>query len=313
MVREYTEQDLASMEGPRDLKEQGSIPWSWQTVSALQHMWQSLHLNFEHYMTILGEAREHRIWEKIPPDVPYGSEGNMLKQVEVGNDKDAQKRMKIQTLTATARKIHQNGGDRRSEEFQSYHDNSETLGRGSGSEYILGLVARDNPEFFAQVVSGELSFTSAAAMARAAGVGFLSRKPSVSLPDNVDRVADRMGHERKAVPYVPGHVHARRVVVSKVNHYRLFPAIGCLGQAAGRVVNRCAGGISSVGEEADVVAVGYGLQDAGQRVFLAPDFDVGLLVFPPVKAVLAGGLAKDVGGASPLGWHHWGSAAVDDG
>ncbi len=192
MVREYTDQDLASMEGPRDLKERGSIQWSWQTVSALQHMWQSLHLNYEHYMTILGEAREHRIWESIPPDDPYGSEANMLKQVEVGNDKDAQKRMKVQTLAATARKIQQHGGDRRSEDFQGYHDNLENPKRGAGSEYILSLVARDNPEFFARVVSGELSFTSAAAMARAAGVGLPSRKPSVSLSDNVERVADRL-------------------------------------------------------------------------------------------------------------------------
>ena len=192
MVREHTEQELASMEGPRDLKERGSVEWSWQTVSALQHMWQSLHLNYENYTTILDEAREHRIWEKIPPDDPYGSEANMLKQVEIGNDKDAQKRMKIQTLAATARKIQQHGGDRHSEEFQDYLGNLETPRQGNTSEYILGLVARDNPEFFAQVASGELSFTSAAATARAAGVGLPTRRPTLSLSDNVDRVADRM-------------------------------------------------------------------------------------------------------------------------
>ena len=185
MVREYTEQDLASMEGPRDLKEPGSTQWSRQTVSALQHMWQSLHLNYEHYMTILGEAREYRIWELIPPEAPYGSEANMLKQVEVGNDKDAQKRMKVQTLAATARQIQQHGGDRRSEKVQPSK-------YGNTNEYILSLIARDNPEFLAKMVSGEVSFTSAAAAARAAGVGLPSRKPTVSLSDNVDRVADRM-------------------------------------------------------------------------------------------------------------------------
>ena len=75
------------MEGPRDLKKQGSIPWSWQTLSALQHMWQSLQLNYEHYMTILEEAREHCIWEKIPPSRPYGTEANMLEHVMIGNNK----------------------------------------------------------------------------------------------------------------------------------------------------------------------------------------------------------------------------------
>ena len=192
MVRAYTEQDLASMEGPRDLKERGSIPWSWQTVSALQHMWQSLHLNYEHYMTILGEARENRIWDKIPPDKPYGSEATMLKQVEVGNGKDAQKRMKIQTLAATARQRLQQGGDRRSDEFQDSHENLEKSKPGTNMEYIADLVRRDNPEFLAKVASGEMSFVSAAAMARAAGVSIPNRRPAVSLSDNVERVADRM-------------------------------------------------------------------------------------------------------------------------
>ena len=71
MVRKYTEQDLASMEGPRGLKK------------ALQHMWQSLQLNYEHYMTILEEA----LWEKIPPSRPYGTEANMLEHVMIGNNK----------------------------------------------------------------------------------------------------------------------------------------------------------------------------------------------------------------------------------
>ena len=192
MVRSYTDQDAASMEGPRDLKEQGSVSWSWQTVSALQHMWQSLHLNYEHYMRILGEAREHRIWEKIPPDKPYGSEGNLLTQVEVGNDKDAQKRMKIQTLASTARRIMQRGGDRRSKEFQDSLANLEKSKAGDNTEHILTLVARDNPDFLAKVASGELSFATARAIARAADVSMPSRKPAVSLSDNVERVADRI-------------------------------------------------------------------------------------------------------------------------
>ena len=35
---DMTEQDMAEV-GPRDLKEPGSPPWCWQTVSLLQSMW----------------------------------------------------------------------------------------------------------------------------------------------------------------------------------------------------------------------------------------------------------------------------------
>ena len=112
MTSQFTEQDLASMEGPRALKEPGSTEWSWQTVSALQYMWQSLHLNYEHYMSVLSEAEEHRIWEKIPPDAPYGSKEAMLAQVEVGDAKDAQKKMRVQTLAAQARALQKRGRPR---------------------------------------------------------------------------------------------------------------------------------------------------------------------------------------------------------
>ncbi len=192
MASVHTDQQQASMSGPRDLKEKGSPDWAWQTVSALQHMWQSLHLNYEHYMTILNEARDYRIWEQIPPEAPYGSEAKMLAQVEVGNDKDAQKRMKIQTLAATARRIKDNGGDRRSEDFQSYHGNSETVKRGNSEDYIMGLIARDNPEFMAKLAAGEVTFTGAAAAARAAGVAIPVRKTSVYLSRDVDGVAARL-------------------------------------------------------------------------------------------------------------------------
>ena len=181
MVRGYSEQDLASMEGPRDLKERGSVAWSWQTVSALQHMWQSLHLNYEHYMGILAEAQEHRIWEKIPPDNPYGSENNMLKQVEVGTANDAHKRMRIQTLAAQTRQVLRRPGGEKG-----------TPRSWRSSEYVMGLIAKENPEFAEKIASGEVVFTSARQAARAAGVFIPARKPTVNLSDNVERVADKI-------------------------------------------------------------------------------------------------------------------------
>ena len=113
MADTFSEQDLASIEGPRATKEPGTVQWCWQTISALQHMWNSLHLNYEHYMTILSEAEEQHIWNKVPPEKPYGSKAEMLKRVEVGDSRDVQKRMKIQTLAAQARALQKQGNTKK--------------------------------------------------------------------------------------------------------------------------------------------------------------------------------------------------------
>ena len=190
MVELHPEQALASADGPRDLKEAGSIPWSWQTVSALQHMWQSLHLNYEHYMNILDEAQEHRIWDKIPPDKPYGSESKMLREVEVGNAKDAHKRMKIQTLAATARRVMKHRGNRDGNQADKHQ--LEKAKRGDSSEYIMGLIKRENPEFAAKIAAGDEVFASMRAAAKAAGVELKPLTPTLRLSDNIERVATRI-------------------------------------------------------------------------------------------------------------------------
>ncbi len=177
MTTGYNEQELASMSGPRPLKEPGSVEWCWQTVSALQHMWQSLRLNYEHYITLLNEAEAEAIWEKIPPDNPYGSKAAMLKQVEVGESQDAHKRMRIQTLAAQAKALQQTG---RPAAVQKSAGNSNV--------YLLRRIARDHPDTLQRIVDGE--FDSARAAAREAGIALAQPKKTVVLSDNVERVAD---------------------------------------------------------------------------------------------------------------------------
>lgn len=190
MVANYSEQELASMSGPRPLKDVGSVEWCWQTVSALQHMWQSLHLNYEHYITILNEAEDEAIWEKIPPDKPYGSKSKMLAQVEVGDPKDVHKRMRIQTLAAQARALQKNRGAQRGDDVQTYNANTENSANGNNSEYLLGRIARDNPIVFQKVIDGE--FLSVRAAAREAGIELAQPKKTVTLTTNVERVADTL-------------------------------------------------------------------------------------------------------------------------
>ena len=184
----YSEQELASMSGPRPLKDVGSVEWCWQTVSALQHMWQSLHLNYEHYITILNEAEAEAIWEKIPPEKPYGSKAKMLAQVEVGDSKDVHKQMRIQTLAAQAKALQRQG--KLAHEDKLYNGNVLPPKYGNNPEYLLERIARDNPDVFQRVIDGE--FVSARAAAREAGISLAQPKKTLTLSDNVERVADTL-------------------------------------------------------------------------------------------------------------------------
>ena len=153
------EQDAASMTGPRVLKEPGEILWCWQTISALQSMWKSLNLAYDQYMRTWAEAEEHAIWEKIPPDNPFGTKDAMLEQLDVGDEVAAKARVAVQAIASRPLKRH--GGH-------------------------LSRIARDYPEIFRRMQNGE--FSSVAAAAREAGI-MKPRTKTVSLSPNVERVA----------------------------------------------------------------------------------------------------------------------------
>ena len=119
-------------------------------------MWQSLDHNFDRYMETWTDAQEHRIWEKIPRDNPYGSKDEMLRQLAVGDEKEAQKRLKVQVLASKAKALQRHGGNRRSEDFQGSHanlENGDMPTRGANSDYLLALLQRDHPEILDTGVS----------------------------------------------------------------------------------------------------------------------------------------------------------------
>jgi AP2 domain len=73
---------------PRDSREPGSPDWCYQTMNLMKRAYQSTgseHRWFEQY---LNELREHRAWEKVPIDQPYGSEAAMI-EGELGKRKDS--------------------------------------------------------------------------------------------------------------------------------------------------------------------------------------------------------------------------------
>ena len=154
------EQDQASMIGPRDMKEPGDPAWCWQTISALQTMWKGLESDCDRYVRIWSEAEEHRVWEKVPYDAPYGTKEKMLEQLALGDDAAARARVAIQAMP-----------------------NSPKTRKGSTSaDYLADRIGRERPDILERMKRGE--FTSFASAAREAGIKVPKSKRMVISNDN---------------------------------------------------------------------------------------------------------------------------------
>lgn len=167
-----TEQEQSNI-GPRDLKEPGSPAWCWQTVSLLQNMWGSLDLNVVRYEEVWDAAEEHRIWERIPVEEPYGSLEVMQERLKVGDK--AQARARTSDLIIRTKPLGRHGRPRNGSQDADQH-----LARGSG-EYLAAVIKRDHPEVAARMERGE--FTSVAEAARAAGIYREGPKKITASPD----------------------------------------------------------------------------------------------------------------------------------
>ena len=170
-----SEQDEAGASGPRAMKEPGDPVWCWQTISHLQSLWQSLNLDFDMYMTTWAEADVHRVWENVPYDNPFGTKENMLRQLEIGDDQAAEKRVACQAIAARAMR-------HKSRPFKA----DERSHQGN----IIARIARERPDILDRMIQKEFQTVSEAV--KAAGIGFTKRKKTVTLSDNVDRVADTL-------------------------------------------------------------------------------------------------------------------------
>ena len=175
-----TEREKALI-GNRANKTPGSTPWSWQTIEALQFMWENLEICYGSYVQLWREAEEQAIWDKVPPDNPYGSKEAMLNALAVG-DEDAAN-AKLAAESAMVKPLKQHGGVREKGEKQG---DGRNLGRGNRKKYLIARIARDHPMIHRRLMNGE--FKSATDAARAAGI---YRPPTkrVGLVPDVNRVA----------------------------------------------------------------------------------------------------------------------------
>jgi hypothetical protein len=154
--------------GPRQLKDPASVDYAWQTIALLKRKYQSKEVLIQQWEETLAEAEQHRIYEKVPPESPYGSLEAMLK-AELGVGVEESRRAKAQQMAADegVLPLNRNGGDRKTEDGVSgLLDNSEQ--RGTGTSYLVRRLKRDHPEVAEALGRGE--YPSARQAAIAAGI-----------------------------------------------------------------------------------------------------------------------------------------------
>ena len=167
-----TEREQALV-GNRANKTPGSTSWSWQTIEALQFMWENLEICYASYVQLWREAEEQAIWDKVPPDNPFGSKEAMLNALAVGDEDLAG--AKVAGLAAVTKPLQPHGGQ------------TPKNGKGGAkADYLTARIARDHPEIHRRMMNGE--FKTVADAARAAGI-YRPRSKSVGLISDVNKVA----------------------------------------------------------------------------------------------------------------------------
>jgi hypothetical protein len=63
---------LTALYGPRDLKKPGSQEWIIQTTYYAQGVWVSLNADTKRWRQVVAELDSQEVWNKYPPEKPYG-------------------------------------------------------------------------------------------------------------------------------------------------------------------------------------------------------------------------------------------------
>ena len=171
---------------PRGSREPGSPEWCYQTLSLMVRTYQSVQIDHRHFEEYLIGLREHRAWEKVPVDNPYGSEERML-LTELGKraDQIEEELTKIrQTEAALAAKVI-DAEDRAAQRpvgrpeilYEEKNDIQDYKApTGTSAAAALRRLRKDRPDIHGRVLAGELS--PPAGMIEA---GFREKAPSRKL------------------------------------------------------------------------------------------------------------------------------------
>jgi hypothetical protein len=166
----------AIMAGPLPDSSKGSLKHCWQVVSLLHASWDARAMGEANWERHLGVIQEYRMWEKIPPEQPYGSLDALLRaELKVS---EAAILAELHRLRSEARHL-QGALPAKAEQAygkgkagpgrgQKTGDNITRLSRGTSAAYRLQILKRDHPDVAAAYARG--AYRSVRAAEIAAGV-----------------------------------------------------------------------------------------------------------------------------------------------
>jgi hypothetical protein len=157
--------------GPRALKEPGSIQWCYQTLELLKIRWEREESTAADLRAILDEVKTYKVWEKIPPEQPYGSEEDMLR-AELGVGAQEAEREILSRHDAGAR------GGRGKKAMEGLH----SFSGGMAPSYERARLKRERPDLYELVHLGKMTLNAAVLTA-----GF--RLPRFKVPVHPQRAA----------------------------------------------------------------------------------------------------------------------------
>lgn len=178
---------------PRNAREPGSPEWCYQTMNLMKHSFQSIQSDHQRFENYLDELREHRAWEKVPIDAPYGSEERML-EVEIGKhieqiqeDLAAAKRVQKAALVTTGKVMSEGRPKLGNLPSFSQRERASQNGVSPRTQRRLDAIARQRPDLLEEVRAGRLSANRAALEAG------IDREPSAF--ERLQRAIERFGSE----------------------------------------------------------------------------------------------------------------------
>jgi hypothetical protein len=168
--------------GPRQLKDPASVDYAWQTIALMKTRYQCQQLSIRDWEKVLEEARQYRIFERVPPEAPYGSLDALLR-TEIGCT-EAESRVNVRQRVqgaaenttgevlprgnptgANQHKQPEENRKLRNSSRATQAERAKANGVSKRTQEKLDALARQRPDLLKKVQAGEMSTHAAAVQA----------------------------------------------------------------------------------------------------------------------------------------------------
>lgn len=167
----HTIKQFAGLPTPRALLPIGHPDRDKQTVEYLRLKWDSHEMSIRHWENMIKELLNEKVWERYPPNKPYGTVDTLLKEeigynlVESMKEVDRRAADYLAKVTVPARKPGNPSGNNQHQVKEKrkvdYNKHSKTKG-GTDPAYLVSVIARDRPDILERMKAGEFKSVRAA-------------------------------------------------------------------------------------------------------------------------------------------------------